>query len=369
MGGPIRVLHVVVNMNRGGAETLLMNIYRSIDRSKVQFDFLTSKEGVFDKEIISLGGRIHRIPYVTEAGHFGYLTALDNFFNANKDYTIVHSHLDKMSGFVLRAAKKAGVTVRISHSHATASEGNIAAKAYKWLSGKYIIPNATEFFACSQSASKWLFNLKKNEARILKNGIKPEEYIYSAESRNILRQECNIDPDMYVIGHVGRFARPKNHSFLIDVFYHYSKINENSILVLAGDGPMRGSMQKKVHDLGLESKVRFLGIRDDVQKLLQAFDIFVFPSYSEGLPVTLIEAQGAGLSCVISDSITREVDLVDGLVTFLPLNNIDKWIETIHETASIKFIRSNTNKTLKQKGYDIHETANLLQDYYLACGG
>ncbi len=176
MGSPLRVLHVVVNMNRGGAETLIMNLYRNIDRTKVQFDFLTCKEGVFDSEIHEMGGKIHRIPYVTEVGHSGYVKELDLFFKEHPDYEIVHSHLDKMSGLVLRAAKKAEIPVRIAHSHNTQSEGGIGAKGYKWLVGRYINWNATHMFACSEVAAKWLFGSQAHKASILKNGIECDKF-------------------------------------------------------------------------------------------------------------------------------------------------------------------------------------------------
>lgn len=157
MGSPLRILHVVVNMNRGGAETLLMNLYRNIDRTKIQFDFLTCKPGVFDDEIIELGGKIQRISYISDVGHFRYMKELETFFVNNNYYSIVHCHMDKMSGLVLKAANKAGVPTRISHSHNTQSEGSLVAKLYKWYAGQSIFLNSTNFFACSGEAAKWLF--------------------------------------------------------------------------------------------------------------------------------------------------------------------------------------------------------------------
>lgn len=353
-------------MNRGGAETLIMNLYRNIDRSKVQFDFLTCKEGVFDAEIVELGGKIHRVPYITEVGHTGYIRALDHFFASHQEYKIVHSHMDKMSGFVLRSAKKAGIPTRIAHSHNTSSEGGFAAKAYKWYAGKFILPCATHLLACSNAAAKWLFVDKADAAKILKNGIECDRFAFSKETRNQVREELQISRYTFVVGHVGRFAHQKNHTFLIDIFAQLVQHRPDSVLLLAGDGPLRLEIERKVKDLNLENKVKFLGIRSDIERLLQAFDVFVFPSVHEGLPVTLIEAQGAGLPCLISEAITQEVDMGIKLVEYFPLINETTWAEKVKSIAARNLTRSVPASALSQKGYDIKKTAELTQDFYLA---
>ena len=214
MTKPVRILHVVVNMNRGGAETLIMNLYRNIDRSKVQFDFLTCKEGVFDSEIKQLGGIVHRIPYVSEAGHFGYIKALNNFFSKYSNYKIVHTHLNKMSGLVVRSAKKFGVKYCITHSHNTGGEGSFLAQSYKWYSGLYIRSNSDFNFACSEAAAKWLFRSKSNDVKLLNNGIEVETFHYSPDVRKMKRNELGIHDSQLVIGHIGRFTKQKNHQFL-----------------------------------------------------------------------------------------------------------------------------------------------------------
>jgi glycosyltransferase involved in cell wall biosynthesis len=367
MNKPIRVLHVVVNMNRGGAETLIMNLYRNIDRSKVQFDFLTCREGVFDAEIKELGGTIHRIPYVNEVGHFNYIKSLNHFFANHNDYKIVHSHLNRMSGFVVRAAKKYGVKNCITHSHNTGGEGGILAKGYKWYSGLYIPSHSDYTFACSRAAADWLFGDRSKEATLLNNGIEPEMFIYSPEVRKKKRMELGIG-DQLVIGHVGRFNKQKNHKFLIEVFAKFVKRKPESILLLCGDGVLRKEMQKRVIELNLQEKVKFLGVRNDIDQLLQAFDLFVFPSLHEGLPVTLIEAQAAGIPCFISDEITREVDLSLDLIKFLKLTSIDLWVGELEkfmlETKELRHISK--HEALRDKGYDIKYTANWLEDFYLS---
>lgn len=349
-------------MNRGGAETLIMNLYRNMDRSKIQFDFLTCKEGVFDEEIKQLGGKVHRIPYVTDVGHRRYINALHSFFTTHQQYQIVHSHMDKMSGFVLREAKRSGIPIRIAHSHSTSSEGGFLTKLYKWYAGRSILPCATHLLACSGAAAKWLF---EREATVIKNGIECNRFAFSLKVREEVRKELGLQENSFVIGHVGRFAQAKNHVFLIEVFAQLLKMKPNSVLVLVGDGPLRSKMEQKVKELHIENCVKFLGVRSEIHHLLQAFDVFVFPSIHEGLPVTLIEAQGAGLPCIISDTISKEVDLGLDLVKHISLHNQNAWLEEINRIVLRNASRSIKEKALYDAGYDIKHTAQLTRNFYL----
>lgn len=369
MDGPLRILHVVVNMNRGGAETLIMNLYRNINRVKVQFDFLTFKQGVFDAEIINMGGKVHRIPYMTDVGHIQFKRKLRHFFKENGEYKIVHAHMDKMSGMILKSAKQANIPIRIAHSHNTESEGRLFAKAYKWYVGTFVVPSATHLYACSNKAAKWLFRNKAKQAHILKNGIETDQFIFSRHTRERIRNELQIDKDSLVIGHVGRFSHQKNHIVLLELFSILHKKVPNLLLVLVGDGSLRKEIEKKIKQLNLEESVRMLGVRPDTSKLLQAFDLFMMPSLHEGLPVTLIEAQGAGLPCLISNKITHEVDLGLGLVEYLPLTHKNKWIKT-----AVDFLREEqqsrnvSHHALFKKGYDIRNTAEQTEETYLMLG-
>ncbi|ESU32065.1 hypothetical protein G3A_13090 [Bacillus sp. 17376] len=370
MGSPLRVLHVVVNMNRGGAETLLMNLYRNIDRSKIQFDFLTCKEGVFDEEIMQLGGNVYRVPYITEVGHLKYLKALTDFFMKYPHYQIVHSHMDKMSGFVLRAAKKAEISVRIAHSHSTRSEGGAAARIYKWYAGTLISKYATDFVSCSKEAAEWLFGNKSDRTVFLKNGIDLEQFKYSLKVRESIRSELKIKENQFIVGHVGRFSMPKNHSYLLEVFKEFLSYREDAILLLVGDGPLLPETKRKVEEMQLTKNVEFLGSRSDVEQLLQAFDIFLFPSFFEGFPVSVIEAQASGLPCLISDSITREIDMGIGLVQSLSLNNKKLWIDKMQEIAGLHSIRnSNLNSLISKNGFDIKNSSDYLREFYSTVTG
>ncbi|MBP3038584.1 glycosyltransferase family 1 protein [Bacillaceae bacterium Marseille-Q3522] len=365
MGDPLRVLHVVVNMNRGGAETLLMNLYRHIDRNKIQFDFLTCKKGEFDEEIIEMGGKVHRIPYVTDVGHMRFYRGLLQFLSANKEYIILHSHLDKMSGFVLYAANRAGIPIRIAHSHNTQSEGNTAAKIYKWLAGKFINANATDLIACSETAAEWLYTTKKTEALILKNGIDIGEFTFSPEVRKQMRAELQLHPSTFVLGHVGRFCAQKNHSFLIEIFAVFLKERPDSVLLLAGDGKERAVIEQKATELSVISHVKFLGARTDIERILQAIDLFVFPSLHEGMPLSVLEAQAAGLPCIISDQVTEEVDLGLDLVEQISLLQPQRWLEKMKHAERNKTVRSSRQEQIAKQGYDIIDTANLMENYYL----
>lgn len=368
MGSPVRILHVVVNMNRGGAETLIMNLYRNIDRSKVQFDFLTCREGAFDQEIRQLGGEIHTIPYISDVGHFKYVQHLNTFFKKNQ-YKIVHSHMDKMSGLVLRAAKKAGVPIRISHSHNTQSEGGMAAKIYKWLSGKLIPSSATNLFACSTIAAEWLFQERAGFTQIIKNGIDANRFAFSTAIRNTVREELHIKEKSFVLGHVGRFSPQKNHFFLLELFAKFHEKYPDSLLLLAGDGPLRVPIEKRINELQLNEHVILMGIRDDIDRILHGFDVFVFPSLHEGLPVSLVEAQGAGLPCLIADTISREADLGLQLVQFLPLTNQQIWLENLVKIAGKPLIRAVSPRSIADRGYDIKDSADDLEQFYLQVSG
>lgn len=366
MDGPIRVLHAVVNMNRGGAETLLMNLYRNVDRSKVQFDFLTSRPGVFDEEITEMGGTIHRIPHITDDGHLSYRKALNLFFESHNKYRIIHSHMDKMSGFILRAAHKAGVPIRIAHSHNTMSEGGYVARLYKWYIGTYITSSATDRLACSNAAARWLFADKVGKTQILHNGVECDRFEFNAVTRADMRAELGIGEATFVIGHVGRFLQQKNHAYLIERFAELQSGIKDSILLLAGDGPLRAEMEHKVNKLNIAHKVKFLGVRGDIDRLLQCFDAFVFPSFHEGLPVTLVEAQGAGLPCVISDTITSEVDMGLGLIDFFSLKDKKGCLEKIRAAINRGGTRLIPSDGLTKQGYNIRKTAHWVEEFYLS---
>lgn len=364
---PIRVLHCVAGLGHGGYESLIMNLYRNIHREKVQFDFVSSFPGVYEKEIEALGGVIHRIPFITQKGPFVYTAALDRVLRASPRYPIVHSHMDKFSGLVMQRAAKAGIPVRIAHSHNTKNEGGLAFQLVKDHYGRMVLPWATDLFACSKAAADWMFGAKAADARILFNGVQPEAFAPDAAARAAVRAELGLAGDVFAVGHVGRFTEQKNHAFLLKIFAALHARRPDSALLLAGDGPLRPKTAEQARRLGLSEAVRFLGLREDVPALLSAMDCFVFPSLHEGLPVTLVEAQAAGLPVVASSAITDEV-CITPLVRRMGLDEpAGEWAAAALELAGGGFAaRCCPAGAIRAAGYDIADTARWLEEFYLA---
>lgn len=359
MTTPIRVLHVVTHMNRGGLETMIMNYYRHIDRNKVQFDFLTHRDGEkdYDGEIEKYGGRIYHLPLLNPFSK-NYLNQLDQFFDQHREYKIVHSHLDCMSAYPLKAAKKYGVPVRIAHSHTTSQKKDI--KYWIKLYSKRMIPKyATDLFACSENAGRWMFG--KEKFIVIKNAIDTKKYIYNEDIARIKRKELGVS-DRFVIGHVGSFNYPKNHEFLVDVFSEVHKKNNSSILLLVGMGELEEKIKDKVHKLNLDSDVIFLGVRSDIPDILQAMDVFVFPSMYEGLPVALVEAQASGLPCIVSDRVTEEIAITKEVLYLSLDERKQKWADII---LSQNLKRKNEYERIKKTNFDIDANARWLEKYYI----
>jgi glycosyltransferase involved in cell wall biosynthesis len=348
-------------MNRGGLETMLMNYFRQIDRTKIQFDFMVHREekGHYDDEIESLGGKIYRMPQIRPGNYRKYFNLLNEFFSEHKEYKVVHAHNNENSSFVLRAAKRFEVPCRIAHSHL--SDLGIDIKLPFRLYARHTMKdNPTEYFACSKNAGKWLFG-EQQEITVLNNAVNVNDFKYSEQIRKEIRKELNIE-DQFVIGHIGRFNKQKNHEFLIEIFKSVYEKNADATLLLVGEGHLRAEIEKKVEKLGLKSNVKFLGVREDIAHLMQAMDIFLFPSLFEGLPVVLVEAQAAGLNCIVSDAITNETDIT-GLIQYLNLNDsIQKWVDQIFNTTTE---HADTSQMLRSGGFDTATMANWLTEFYL----
>ena len=356
---PIRILHIVTYMGRGGLETMLMNYYRAIDRTKVQFDFLTHRDfrADYDDEIEALGGKIFRLPNLNPFSR-SYLGALDRFFQEHPEYRIVHSHLDCMSAIPLKAAKKHGVPVRIAHSHSSRQDRDLK-YPLKLLFKRRISGQATQLFACGKEAGKWMFGT--DDFRVLNNAIDAERYRFDPEVRQEVRKELGIPADAPVVGHVGRFMAPKNHGFLLRIF---AELPDHARLLLVGDGELRAENERLAEELGIRDRVIFAGLRSDVDRMLQAMDVFVFPSLYEGLPLSIIEAQAAGLPCLISDKVPIECKKTE-LVTQIPLGaSPAEWAEAVLSAAEAP--RGDTLAQIREAGFDIRANAEWLQNYYLS---
>lgn len=365
MKQPIRILQVFKGMNMGGAETMIMNIYRNVDRSIIQFDFIvhTSNKCYYDDEILSMGGKIYRAPRFNVKNYWKYVKWWKCFFNEHQDYKIIHGHVRSSASIYLSLAKRRGLTTLI-HSHSMSS-GTKYATLFKNILRYPIISAADYLFACSTNAGEWLYGKKaclKNKFKILNNAIDVEKYAFDNYEREQLRKEMNIDEKL-VIGHVGSFRTPKNHDFLVNIFKVILDREPNALLLLVGDGELKEKIKDKVKRLNIAENVIFTGVRSDIPELLSVMDILVFPSLWEGLPVTLIEAQASGLPCVISDVITDEVLLTPHVQSVSLLKSPEHWANLILSMDTTN--REYYSKFIIESGFDIKETATKLTKFYL----
>lgn len=368
MSEVVRVLHVIGIMNRGGAEAMIMNLYRNIDRNKIQFDFVenTFEKAAFDDEIKSLGGRIYNCPHYNGKNHFEYKKWWNKFFEEHSgEYRIIHGHIGSTASIYLKIAKKYGLYT-IAHSHSSGTDHSLNALLYKMMS--HSTRNIADyFFACAEIAGIDRYGNKVvngTHFKVLNNAIDTELFAFNEETRCETREKLGFSENNIVIGHVGRFLEVKNHCFLIDVFNEIIKKNKNYRLLLVGGGPLENEIKDKVNSLGLSDFVVFAGVCPDVCNYMQAMDIFAFPSVFEGLPVTLVEAQTSGLPCVISDKVPEEVILTDGLVTSKKLSDsLENWAEHILN-IDVSNRQSHKNEIISN-GYDIKTTVKWLEDFYL----
>lgn len=356
-----RILHVVTYMGRGGLETMLMNYYRHIDRNKIQFDFLTHRsfKADYDDEILSLGGRIFHVSRLNPFS-YKYKAELKSFFAEHAEYSIIHVHQDCMSSVILKVAKECGVKIRIAHSHSNFQDLNF--KLFiKLFYKRKIVRYATHLMACSKSAGDWMFG--KSSFQILNNAIDAHKYTYNIITRKRKREEFGIDEKTLVVGHVGRFSPPKNHSFIIDVFNALHKKNSNSKLLLVGDGEGRSLIEKKIKQLELQEHVLLLGKRTDVNEIMQAMDVFLFPSTYEGLGIVVIEAQASGMPCLISDKVANECKITNLVYRLRLKDDISVWVRNILRLSSIP--RLDTYDEIMNNGFDIKQNVEFLQNFYL----
>lgn len=370
MNEPIRILNLFTIMNRGGAETMVMNYYRAIDKSKIQFDFMVHRQerGAYDDEIEAMGGRIFRMCPIYPQNLFKYQQLLKTFFDNHPEYRILHSHMSELGYFAFKEAIKHGVPVRICHAHnAPVFSSETAIEKLKRIPRELLARQmrklSTDYFTCSQIAGEWLFGKKNREKLIfMRNAIDTAAFAYNEATSQKVKAEFGWN-NKYVIGHVGRFCPQKNHDFLIDIFHEFHTKHPESVLALVGSGELQGVIQEKVKHLGLEKDVCFLGNRADMPLLYQAFDVFLFPSFYEGLPVSLIEAQASGLPCVLSDTISDQTRLIP---TYYPVSIKEKpelWVTQLEKCMDIP--HADTTSMIQKAGFDINNNAEWLTNFYL----
>lgn len=353
MDKPIRVLCVFSTLDRGGAESMCMNLYRHIDREKVQFDFVkhTPNKGNFEDEIRELGGRIYEAPRYRIYNLLPYRAWWKRHLQTHEEHRIIHCHFFTMAPAIYPVARQHS-RITIIHAHTSKSDSRVKA---------FMLRNAEKSadicFACSEVAGKWLF--PHREFTVLNNAVDTALFAFDPAVRSAYRRELKLD-DALVLGTVANFSSVKNPFGLIEIFKAVHRQNPQARLLWVGDGGLRPQIEQKLRDEGLADSAILTGVRDDIPALLQAMDVFLLPSFSEGLPVVLIEAQAAGLPCYVSEAVTRETDIT-GLCRFLPLEDPTLWAESIlHDRKS----RANTAQQIIDAGYDVQTTANWLADFY-----
>ena len=363
----IRILHSVSNMDRAGIETMLMNYYRRIDRSRIQFDFLANKPkpGAYDDEIRAMGGHVYVSPGLAPWQYPAYLRFMKQLLADNPDIRILHAHNEGMMEYALRGAEKAGLPTRIAHAHNTR-----IIKDYKWplkVFCKQFIPRtATEYFGCGRDAGIYYFGKKRWEARgyTMHNAIDPERFRFSEETRRRTRMALGLG-DSFVLGHIGRFNLQKNHGRLIEIFAALLAVKPDAVLLLIGEGELEQQTRDRAKQIGVEKQVRFLGVRSDIPALCMAMDVFVMPSLFEGLPVVGVEAQATGLPCIFSAEVTDEVVILPASER-IPLSASDEtWAQAIAACDGAKIDRARSIVPVQQAGYDINVETEKLTELYL----
>ena len=359
----IRILHVLNGLGNGGTESFLMNLYRSIDREKVQFDFLVrSNDNLrYEQEVKELGGNIYTTPPYPQKLIKNF-KAVNNFFREHPEYEIIHVHSNSlMYIYPLIVAKKQGIKCRIVHSHSTKTQNDRLYKYIHLFNRLFVGRFSTHRFACSTEAGNWMF--KDLTFEIINNGIDINKFSYKEDVRNEVRHEFGISNE-YVIGHVGRFVNAKNHQFLLNLFKIILEKDVNVKLLLVGNGELKSKIQRMVAENGMGNAVVFTDARNDVERLMQAMDVFVFPSVFEGLGIVAIEAQSSGLHTIVSEHIPQEA-FVSGYIESISLNEgANRWASRILELKELN-VRINTVDRNRINTYDIKTIANKLEKFYL----
>lgn len=361
MSNPIRILHIVQRMEAGGTQAFLMNLYRNIDRSKIQFDFLVEYEEkeFYDNEIISLGGKIYYTNFRKTLNVIKFKRTISEILKNHPEYKIIHIHATAIGRICTDVARKCGVKTIIAHSHS-----NNAIKDWKKypkiILRKLYTKGPTDFFACSEEAGKYTFRNK--EFTVIYNAIDIDKFLFNQEVRENIRKELNIE-DKFVIGNIGRLQKEKNQTFLIDIFYKIQKKKDNAVLLIIGKGPLENTLKEKVSNLGIDNKVYFLGNRKDVEKIYQGMDVFVLPSLYEGLGIVAVEAQASGLPVIASTGVAKEANITSNIQNIDLKDSIDIWAETICRSNVEN--RNSVEKLVRNSKFDVKNSAKFLQEFYL----
>ncbi|MCM1266987.1 MAG: glycosyltransferase family 1 protein [Bacteroidales bacterium] len=383
---PIHVLHVLGGVGLGGAESRIMDLYRRMDRDEIQFDFLIHSQAVsrstkgaadskmendtnviknqyYASEIASLGGRIFALPKFRVYNYFAYRKAVRDFFREHHEFQVVQGHMTSTAVIYLPIAKKAGVPITVAHARNAGVEKNLKGAATRFFR-RNLAKKADFLFACSRLAGEDVFGKKAMEqgrVKVIHNAIEVKRFAFQEAVRKEMRETLGIT-DSLVLGHVGRFDYQKNHPYLLEVFAAVCKERKDAVLLLLGEGKARPAMEERCRELGIAERVRFLGNQKETERYYQAMDVFLLPSFFEGLPGVLVEAQAAGLKCLVSDTVTKEAQAAD-LVTWLAIDDPpERWAKEALKQAA--YVRRDTEKELTAAGFDVRTQAAAYTNFY-----
>lgn len=368
---PIRVLFFIDRLRLGGIQALVRDIIDHLDSSKMTIDILNLDDGIdypLHKELETKGVTIYKLKGVwmrTPLDFPKYFKSVDRFFAEHHDYDVVHMHSSSKNYYILECASKYDIPVRVSHSHNTGFQTHNPFSVFLGdMMKKPLMRWSNVWLGCSELACEWLYGkdcVKNGSAKVLLNGIDSKSFVYNESIRKEVRKELGIE-DRFVIGHVGRFEKQKNHTFLIDTFAEIAKQRADAVLILIGIGSLKEDIEAKVRDLGLQDKVMFLGFRDDRNRIMQAMDSFIFPSIHEGLSVVLLEAQASGMPVFVSDSTTTEVTYSPH-IQFLSLSDgPSSWAQAVLDKGAVERVDM-TEKIIESK-FEIRTMIELLEDIY-----
>ncbi len=383
----IKVLQVLGSTSLGGAESRIMDLYRHMDRDRIQFDFLVTRgnTGHFDAEIERLGGHVFTIPGYRIYNHRDYVKEVRDFFKDHNDYSAVHGHITSTASIYLPIAKKAGIPLTIAHARSAGVDSGIKGILTNFLRKK-LSERCDKMIACSDLAAKAVFgehSYTDGLVKIMPNAVEVNDYATDQITRDLVRKEFGVE-DKFVIGHTGSFREAKNHRFLIQVFADYVNLRNDAVLMLVGSGSLMEEIKTLVDEVdknavlsGKESvkdKIIFTGEQSPISPYYQAFDTLVFPSIYEGMPGTVVEAQAAGLRCLISDSITKLVKVTD-LVEFESLDkSAEQWAKKLNsmygETSADALWKERCNENsfiqqlMKDSDYDVNNQVAYYTELY-----
>ncbi len=360
-----RILCVMGKIGSGGIESIVFSYYSALDKSKFQYDIVYEDRSDRDvpEELIQMGARAFKIPAMSHPRK--YLKALRVIIRKG-NYKIIHCNTSTLSVLPLWAAKTCGVPVRILHNHSTSSKYEFKRDLLKKVL-RLIAPRlANKWCACSELSGRWMYGdkaFKCGKVTVFRNAVDIERFRFDESARIQIRRELEIE-NKTVVGHIGRFMTQKNHLFLIDIFAEYKKINNESVLLLVGEGPTMNEVREYVKKKNLYGSVYFIGVLPDTSKMYSAFDIFLLPSLYEGLPVVSVEASAAGLSQIISDKVTKECKITDA-VTFLPIDDPLVWAYEIDKNLTRD--RAATFLQMQNSAFNMDICVRELEDYYSDC--